>query len=78
LSEIAKRTGGLYYVGAASVLGSKETPDLMSQLKDRTEVTYLPGITDRDFEETWMQGLLFLICGALSLEWLLRRLSKLA
>ena len=78
LSEIAKRTGGLYYVGAASVLGSKETPDLMSQLKDRTEVTYLPGVTDRDFEETWMQGLLFLICGALSLEWLLRRLCKLA
>ncbi|MEX2112752.1 MAG: vWA domain-containing protein [Pirellulales bacterium] len=78
LSEIAKRTDGMYYVGADAVLGRRGVPPLVSQLADRTETTYLAGITDRDFEHRWMQTLLAFICGALCLEWLIRRLSKLA
>jgi hypothetical protein len=78
LSEIAKRTGGLYYVGTAAVLGSRGVPPLINQLHDRTEVTYLAGVTDRDFEHDWLEGLLIAICGLLCLEWLIRRLSKLA
>ena len=78
LSEIAKRTGGLYYVGTEAVLGTRGVPPLVNQLQDRTEVTYLAGVTDRDFEHDWMQGLLIAICGALCLEWLIRRLSRLA
>jgi len=78
LSEIAERTGGKYYVGADSVLGERGMPPLVNQLTDRTEVTYLAGVTDRDFEQRWMQGLLGVICGALCCEWLIRRLSKLA
>ncbi len=78
LSEIAKRTDGLYYLGPEAVLGDRGMPPLASQLLDRTETTYLAGITDRDFERRWMQALLGVICGALCLEWLIRRLSKLA
>ncbi len=78
LSDLAKRTGGIYYVGAESVLGSKGLPPLVTQLADRTETTYLQGVTDRDFDFNWMRGLLIVICGALCLEWLIRRLSKLA
>jgi hypothetical protein len=78
LSEIAKRTGGAYYVGADAVLGSRGVPPLANQLHDRTEVTYLAGVTDRTFEHDWLQGLLIAICGVLCLEWLIRRLSKLA
>jgi len=78
LSEIAKRTDGLYYVGADSVLGARGVPPLVNQLQDRTETTYLAGVTDREFEFRWMQVLLGVICGALCLEWLIRRLSKLA
>jgi hypothetical protein len=78
LSEIAKRSGGIYYVGADAVLGSRGVPPLVNQLQDRTEVTYLAGVTDRDFEHRWMEALLGVICGALCLEWLIRRLSKLA
>jgi hypothetical protein len=78
LSEIARQTGGLYYVGADAVLGRRGVPPLVNQLKDRTETTYLAGVTDRDFEQRWMQTLLGVICGALCLEWLVRRLSKLA
>jgi len=78
LSDLAKRTGGIYYVGAESVLGSKGLPPLVTQLADRTETTYLQGVTDRDFNFNWMRGLLIVTCGALCLEWLIRRLSKLA
>jgi hypothetical protein len=78
LSEIAQRTGGLYYVGAEAVLGGQGVPPLVNQLRDRTEVTYLAGVTDRDFEHDWLQGLLIAICAALCLEWTIRRLSKLA
>ncbi len=78
LSEIAKGTGGLYYVGADSVLGGRGMPPLANQLQDRTEVTYLAGVTDREFDHDLMRGLLMMICGALCLEWLIRRLSKLA
>jgi len=78
LSEIAKSTGGLYYVGADAVLGSRGMPPLANQLPDRTEVTYLAGVTDRDFDERWTRLLLLVICGSLCLEWLIRRLSKLA
>ncbi len=78
LAELAKRTGGIYYVGADAVLGKRGLPPLMTQLKDRTETTYLTGIADRDFDYRWMRGLLIVICGALCLEWLIRRLSKLA
>ncbi len=78
LSELAKRTDGMYYVGADAVLGGRGLPPLASQLKDRTETTYLAGVTDREFEFDWMRGLLIAICGTLCLEWLIRRLSKLA
>lgn len=78
LSELAKRTSGLYYVGADAVFGKQGVPPLAAQLKDRTEVTYLPGVVDRDYEQRWMQGILAVVCGALCLEWLIRRLSKLA
>jgi hypothetical protein len=44
----------------------------------RDQVTYLPGAPDRAFQERWMLVLLIAIAGALSLEWLVRRLSRLA
>ncbi len=78
LSELASRTGGTYYVGADAVLGSRGLPPLATRLKDRTETTYLAGVTDRDFDFRWMRGLLIAVCGVLCLEWLIRRLSKLA
>jgi hypothetical protein len=78
LSEIASRTGGAYYVGADAVLGHRGLPALAGRLQDRTEITYLAGVPDAEFERHWTDGLLALICGALCLEWLIRRLSKLA
>ena len=78
LAEVATSTGGAYYVGADAILGSRGLPALAGRLQDRTEVTYLAGVPDADFERHWSDGLLAVICGALCLEWLIRRLSKLA
>ena len=80
LQTIAERTGATYYVGLPAALsrsaGSQE--GLVDVLKPQDQTTVLPGTPDRDFERRLMTWLMGLICGILSLEWLIRRLSKLA
>jgi hypothetical protein len=78
LSEIAARTGGLYYVGFDAVTGQGGTPPLVAQLRDVRETTILAGSPDKEFDKMQMEWLLGVICGLLCLEWLIRRLSKLA
>jgi hypothetical protein len=78
LSEIALGTGGRYYIGLPAALGAGESPPLVAQLRDRTETTILSGAPNRGFEKQLMTWLLGVICGALCLEWLVRRLNKLA
>jgi hypothetical protein len=80
LQTIAKRTGGTYYVGTNAALNrSGDGPSgLIHVLTPRDQVTVLPGTPDRNFERLLMTWLMGLICGVLCLEWLIRRLSKLA
>lgn len=79
LLDIAQTTHGAYYVGIESALGRSGTqPPLVNLLQPQDQVTYLPGLPDADFDRRLMVWLMALICGALSLEWLLRRLSRLA
>jgi hypothetical protein len=51
---------------------------LARSLEPQDQTSYLPGTPDRDFERNLMGWLMGLICGVLSIEWLIRRLSKLA
>ncbi len=51
---------------------------LVKRITSRDQVNYLPGAPDREFQERWMTVLMLSIAAALSLEWLLRRLSRLA
>ena len=79
LREIADKTGGDYYVGldaAMNRLGGR--PGIANLMKPQDQKTPLPGTPDRRFEQLLMTWLMGLICGVLCLEWLLRRLSKLA
>lgn len=79
LRDLAQSTGGAYYVGtqaAAGVPGGQ--PPLANIVEPQDHVTFLPGTPDRRFEFHLMAWLMGLICGVLSLEWLLRRLSRLA
>jgi hypothetical protein len=81
LSELATRTGGKYWVGMSSLLGtgSPEQPlPLVAAIEPRDQTNYLPGAPDRVFQQRLMGILMALIVGCLSLEWLIRRLSKLA
>ena len=77
LRNLADRTEGLYYVGAPTA-ADLDKSSLYQELAPRDQTTYLPGRPDMDFQRLLMTWLMGLICGALCLEWLVRRLSKLA
>ncbi len=76
LSEIARNTHGKYYVGVKAALAGK--PPLVTQLKDRTRTRILPAAPNPLWEETWMRWMMYTLCSLLCLEWLIRRLVKLA
>ncbi|MDZ4852058.1 MAG: VWA domain-containing protein [Pirellulaceae bacterium] len=56
----------------------ESTMRIVSMIAPREQVNFLPGAPDRQFQQRLMGTLMALIGTALSLEWLLRRLSKLA
>ena len=78
LAELAATSGGTYFVGLENVASTDESVSLAGKLPSKDQETFLPGTPDKDFELTLMSWLLTLICGCLCLEWLIRRLSKLA
>jgi hypothetical protein len=78
LTALAKQTSGAYFVGLSAAVGEQGVPPLTGQIRAKDQVTTLPGTPDRTFERTLMSWLLALIAGALCLEWLVRRLYKLA
>ena len=76
MNEIASATGGTYFAGIGSL--ASNTASLANQLIPQDQETYLPGTPDRKFQQRLMGWLMALICGVLSLEWLIRRLHRLA
>ena len=80
LKYLAEQTGGAYYVGIAAAMnrGGTGVPPLANLVEPQDQVTFLAGSPDRDFERQLMGWLMGIICGVLCLEWLIRRLSKLA
>jgi hypothetical protein len=79
LRELADKTGGSYFVGMDDALDRASTGrSLVRSIEPQDQTSYLPGTPDRDFERNLMGWLMGLICGVLSIEWLIRRLSKLA
>ncbi len=78
LSEIAKKTDAVYFAGIDAAVTESETPTLSQLIAPRSQETYLPATPDQVFERLLMTWLVVAICGALSLEWLLRRLHRLA
>ncbi|HRX82360.1 MAG TPA: hypothetical protein P5307_25010, partial [Pirellulaceae bacterium] len=63
---------------AALNRGGAGRAPISSLLDPQDQVTYLSGTPDKQFERVLMTWLMGLICGVLCLEWLIRRLSKLA
>jgi hypothetical protein len=78
LGAIAKKTGGKYYVGLAAAIAPHGTPPLVDELRDRTTTIILPVAPDPRQEEHWLRFMMIVLSGLLCLEWLIRRLLKLA
>ncbi|MEM6330755.1 MAG: hypothetical protein AAF790_10945 [Planctomycetota bacterium] len=79
LREVARAGGGWYYPTVEAALdGLDETPRLADALASREEVRTLYGQPDEVFKKLISQALLGVICGALLVEWLLRRLMRVA
>ena len=78
LKELADGTGGLLYIGVPAAIGPTSDKPLAAQLEDKTQTAYVPGTKDRAWEEQWMRWLLGMIAGCLCVEWIVRRLCRLA
>jgi hypothetical protein len=48
------------------------------EARDQTRKTYQTGARDPEWDRTWMMSLLIFIVGVLCLEWIVRRLFRLA
>jgi hypothetical protein len=76
LSEIATKTGGAYYIGLyAALKGDSKSKRLIEVLRDQSRtITTVAKPTP-----LWAtSAIMYAICGLLCLEWLIRRLVKLA
>ena len=78
LSEWSQTSGGHYYLGIPAATGGQGETPVARRIEDRTEVTFVTGAADRQFEKNLMTGLVGLLVGLLSVEWLVRRLCRLA
>jgi hypothetical protein len=78
LSRLARSTGGMYYVGPAAAIAPDSPDALVRQLKDKTKTTILTAAPDPTWEERWLQWAMYILCSLLCLEWLIRRMYKLA
>jgi hypothetical protein len=79
LTSLAKDTGGLYYPQLQlAAYGDAGTMALSKVIPSRTEVNVLTGAPDKLFEKKQMTWLLGVIAGALFIEWIVRRLNRLA
>lgn len=81
LSHAAEQTSGGYFVGIPSTSATsnnEEGTSLSQSIAARDLETELPGTPDKEFEEMLMGWLIAIISGILCVEWVIRRLCKLA
>jgi hypothetical protein len=79
LASIAKETGGTYYKRLdAAIHGEEAAPPLGKAIKSRAEVKVVKGAPDKEFAKAQMHWLLGLVAGSLFLEWIVRRVNRLA
>jgi hypothetical protein len=78
LKQLAESTGGRYFSSVAAANGKTGDAPLAPGLEDQTRVTPVAGDVDPVWKAAWAKWMMFGICGLLCIEWLLRRLFKLA
>jgi hypothetical protein len=79
LTELAKESGGIYYEKLdAAIHGNESVKPLSESILSRAEVKLVKGAPDKDFARAQMHWLLGIIAGSLFIEWIVRRLNRLA
>jgi hypothetical protein len=78
LSELATRTSGKYFSTLDAIIGTDGASAWADAMPSQDQETLIPLSPDRSFKERLMTTLMAWIVGALSIEWLSRRLSRLA
>jgi hypothetical protein len=78
LQMLANRTSGQYFADGLAAAGGAGDNHLVSAISPNDQETVMSGSPDRRFKEMLMGWLMALLVGVLSMEWLIRRLSKLA
>ena len=79
LSSITKETGGIYYRQLETAIrGDMSTPPLSQAIKSHAEIKLVKGAPDKEFARAQMSWLLGIIAGSLFIEWIVRRLNRLA
>jgi hypothetical protein len=79
LATLASDTGGVYYTTMdAAIEGDDATKSLSQAIESRAEVKLVKGAPDEQFARAQMHWLLGIIAGSVFLEWIVRRLNRLA
>ncbi len=91
LTQLALETGGRYWPGIPRAIelveptsegivpvSEKPKPAIIAAIISQDQVSFLPGAPDRVFQLRWLGWLMAWIAGSLSVEWLARRLHRLA
>jgi uncharacterized ParB-like nuclease family protein len=79
LAAIANDTGGRYFAQfELAARGDGELQPLAALIPSRAEVKLLKGAPDQEFAQSQMSWLLGIVAGALFLEWIVRRVNRLA
>jgi hypothetical protein len=80
LGQLAKESGGLYWKGAQSTISDDSSTGkrLVDAIIPQDQVAYTPGAPEREFQLRWLGWLMGWIAGCLSIEWLARRVHRLA
>lgn len=78
LEQFANMTGGAYLPVDEETTTAEVSTSLISQLRPQPQTTILPGTPDQEFNERRNAMLMWLIASVLAMEWVTRRLHRLA
>ena len=79
LQDFGDKTNGHFYIGTKAFRSSADNPLSPNRLiQSQDQETFLTGTLDRFFQRKLMMWLLGILTTSLSLEWIIRRLHKLA
>jgi len=78
LRDVAKATEGEYYPDLSAALSESASSSLVDRLKDVSTNYKIPLAPKPEDDEKLLKWMLLALCGVLCLEWLVRRLAKLA